>query len=169
MRQTILYSISHGRRLQGLRVVSMPRVCLNVEQYALIKACGGVVLLSEPNEGAEGMLRLAKAAASAVGDRAYYTAQFSNPCTDAHLNGTGPELWRQCGVGRLDAVVLGAGTGGTASGITRALRSLASQSGTTSENCEAGRALELYLEEVHHNGHGVTGIWSRCSSSVRVQ
>ena len=43
-------------------VVSMPRVCTNVERHALIKAYGGVVLLSEPNEGAEGMLRLAKAA-----------------------------------------------------------------------------------------------------------
>ena len=38
-------------------VVSMPRVCTNgPERYALIKAYGGVVLLSEPNEGAEGML-----------------------------------------------------------------------------------------------------------------
>ena len=37
-------------------VVSMPRVCTNVERYALIKAYGGVVLLSEPNEGADGML-----------------------------------------------------------------------------------------------------------------
>ena len=61
-------------------VVSMPRVCTNVERYALIKAYGGVVLLSEPNEGAEGMLRLAKAAVAALGERAYYTAQFSNPC-----------------------------------------------------------------------------------------
>ncbi len=141
-------------------VVSMPRVCTNVERYALIKAYGGIVLLSEPNEGAEGMLRLAKAAASALGDRAYYTAQFSNPCNaDAHLNGTGPELWRQCG-GRLDAVVLGAGTGGTASGITRALRSLASQSGVQPPKIvvvepELSRTLS---GGVHHNGHGVTGI-----------
>jgi cysteine synthase A len=141
-------------------VVSMPRVCTNVERYALIKAYGGVVLLSEPNEGAEGMLRLAKKAADALGDRAYYTAQFSNPCNaDAHLHGTGPELWRQCG-GRLDAVVLGAGTGGTASGITRALRSLASENGVEPPRIivvepELSRTLS---GGVHHNGHGVTGI-----------
>ena len=97
---------------------------------------------------------------SALGERAYYTAQFSNPCNaDAHLNGTGPELWRQCG-GRLDAVVLGAGTGGPASGITRALRSLASQSGVEPPRIivvepELSRTLS---GGVHHNGHGVTGI-----------
>ena len=141
-------------------VVSMPRVCTNVERYALIKAYGGVVLLSEPNEGAEGMLRLAKKAADALGERAYYTAQFSNPCNaDAHLHGTGPELWRQCG-GRLDAVVLGAGTGGTASGITRALRALASENGVEPPRIivvepELSRTLS---GGVHHNGHGVTGI-----------
>ena len=106
------------------------------------------------------MLRLAKAAVAALGERAYYTAQFSNPCNaDAHLNGTGPELWRQCN-GKIDAVVLGAGTGGTASGITRALRSLASQSGVQPRKIvvvepELSRTLS---GGVHHNGHGVTGI-----------
>ena len=141
-------------------VVAMPRVCTNVERYALIKAYGGVVLLSEPNEGAEGMLRLAKKAAEALGERAYYTAQFSNPCNaDAHLHGTGPEIWKQCN-GQLDAVVLGAGTGGTASGITRALRSLAAQNNVAPPKIvvvepELSRTLS---GGVHHNGHGVTGI-----------
>lgn len=41
----------------------------------------------------------------------------------AHLATTGPEIWRQCG-GRLDAFVMGAGTGGTIAGVSRALADL---------------------------------------------
>ena len=71
------------------------------------------------------MLRLAAAAAARLGDRAYACSQFTNPANaDAHVKTTGPELWAQCG-GRLDGVVLGAGTGGTVSGVARALRQLA--------------------------------------------
>ena len=39
-----------------------PRLGPNLERYALIRAYGGVVLLSEPSEGSEGMLRRGGAA-----------------------------------------------------------------------------------------------------------
>ncbi|KAF8597493.1 PALP-domain-containing protein [Ceratobasidium sp. AG-I] len=55
--------------------------------------------------------------------RGFFADQFETPANfTAHLQGTGPELWRQCS-GRLDAFVSGAGTGGTIAGVGRFLKS----------------------------------------------
>ena len=49
---------------------------------------------------------------------AYYVNQFGNPANArAHEETTAPEIWEQTGR-RLDAVVCGAGTGGTLAGLT---------------------------------------------------
>ena len=48
--------------------------------------------------------------------------QYSNPSNPlAHQEGTAREIFEQCD-GRLDAVVIGAGTGGTITGVSRALK-----------------------------------------------
>lgn len=55
--------------------------------------------------------------------RGFFADQFESPSNyKAHLQSTGPELWRQCS-GRLDAFVSGAGTGGTVAGVGRFLKS----------------------------------------------
>lgn len=49
----------------------------------------------------------------------FYIDQYMNPAnTDAHYAITGPELYEQCG-GEVDLLVMGVGTGGTATGIGR--------------------------------------------------
>ncbi|CAE6413239.1 unnamed protein product [Rhizoctonia solani] len=54
--------------------------------------------------------------------RGFFADQFESPANyQAHLQSTGPELWRQCS-GRLDAFVSGAGTGGTVAGVGRYLK-----------------------------------------------
>ena len=53
---------------------------------------------------------------------AHILDQYANPSNPlAHEDGTGAEIWEQCG-GKLDAVVLTAGTGGTIAGVSRALK-----------------------------------------------
>ncbi|EED16196.1 cysteine synthase, putative [Talaromyces stipitatus ATCC 10500] len=54
--------------------------------------------------------------------RGFFTDQFENAANyAAHFNGTGPEIYAQCG-GKLDAFVAGAGTGGTISGVALFLK-----------------------------------------------
>ena len=54
--------------------------------------------------------------------RGYFADQFENEANwQAHCEGTGPEIFQQCG-GEVDAFVAGAGTGGTISGVARYLK-----------------------------------------------
>ncbi|KEY66515.1 hypothetical protein S7711_04841 [Stachybotrys chartarum IBT 7711] len=56
------------------------------------------------------------------GSKGFFANQFESQANwQAHLNGTGPEIWRQTG-GAIDAFVAGAGTGGTISGVARYLK-----------------------------------------------
>ncbi|KAL5336709.1 tryptophan synthase beta subunit-like PLP-dependent enzyme [Aspergillus crustosus] len=54
--------------------------------------------------------------------RGYFADQFENAANwRAHYDGTGPEIYAQCN-GSLDAIVAGAGTGGTISGVALFLK-----------------------------------------------
>jgi len=54
--------------------------------------------------------------------RGYFADQFENEANwQAHYDGTGAEIFRQCG-GKVDAFVAGAGTGGTITGVARYLK-----------------------------------------------
>lgn len=55
--------------------------------------------------------------------RGYFANQFENEANwQAHFDGTGPEIFKQCS-GRLDAFIAGAGTGGTITGVAKYLKS----------------------------------------------
>ena len=73
--------------------------------------------------------------------RGYFADQFENEANwMAHFEGTGPEIYRQCG-GYLDAFVAGAGTGGTIAGVARYLKG------------EAGeKRVKIVLADPHGSG-----------------
>ena len=49
--------------------------------------------------------------------------QYSNPANpEAHYETTGPEIWEQTDEGRVDAIVISVGTGGTITGVSRYFR-----------------------------------------------
>jgi len=91
------------------------------EKMMLMKALGAELELIPKELGMKGAIaRCAELAASIP--HAFVPQQFANPSNpDSHYATTGPEIWEQM-EGRVDAVVLGAGSGGTFTGIARYLK-----------------------------------------------
>ena len=91
------------------------------EKMLLMKALGAELELIPKELGMKGAIaRCAELAATIP--NAFVPQQFENPSNaDSHYATTGPEIWAQM-EGRVDAVVLGAGSGGTFTGIARFLK-----------------------------------------------
>jgi cysteine synthase A len=101
----------------------------SIERVRMLEALGAQVTRVPQVDGEPGRVTGADIAAAERAARdfaaergAYYIDQFHNPAVArAHEQGTGPELWAQCG-GRLDAFVAIVGTGGTFVGTSRHLK-----------------------------------------------
>jgi cysteine synthase A len=101
----------------------------SIERVRMLEALGAKVTRVPQVDGEPGRVTGADIEAAAVAARAFarergafYVDQFHNPATvRAHEEGTGPELWAQCG-GRLDAFVAIVGSGGTFVGTSRFLK-----------------------------------------------
>ncbi len=89
----------------------------------IISAYGAEIVYSDPLEGSDGAIRLAKQImADDTTGRLFYPDQYSNPSNPrAHELTTGPEIVRDTG-GRVTHFVAGLGTTGTIMGTSRALK-----------------------------------------------
>ncbi len=101
-------------------------ICLpanaSAERRATLRAYGARVELTDPLAGTDGAIRRARQLYAEHPDRFLYPDQYSNDANwEAHLLGTGPEIWEQTG-GRVTHFVTGLGTTGTFVGTTRYLR-----------------------------------------------
>lgn len=113
-------------RLGGYHVILTMPDTMSVERRNLLKAYGAVLELTPGKEGMKGAMKRAEELNKEIED-SVILGQFDNPANPAvHERTTGPEIYRDTD-GNVDMVVAGVGTGGTISGIGRALKSMKPQ------------------------------------------
>lgn len=101
-------------------ILTMPEN-MSMERRSLLRALGAELILTPEAEGMRGSIDKAHELVNTL-DRAVMLSQFDNPANPAvHMRTTGPEILRDTG-GRVDAFVACVGTGGTITGIGRALK-----------------------------------------------
>ena len=102
---------------QGYHVCVFVPERFAAEKIMLMRALGAEVIRTPDAEGMEGAIRRAKEHARKT--NGFFAAQFENPANpDYHYQTTGREIYEQM-QGQIDAVVIGAATAGTFSGVAR--------------------------------------------------
>ncbi len=101
-------------------VLTMP-ASMSLERRALLEAYGAEIVLTEPDRVMEGAMEAARRIVEERG--AFMPEQFSNPANpQVHEATTAPELLAAFEGQTVDAFVAAVGTGGTVSGVGRALK-----------------------------------------------
>lgn len=107
--------------VRGYRAVLAMPASMSAERRALLRAYGAELVLTEPAQGMAGAVAKAKELVETT-PGAILASQFTNEANPAiHEATTGPEILRAVN-GTVDALVAGVGTGGTLTGVGRALR-----------------------------------------------
>jgi O-acetylserine dependent cystathionine beta-synthase len=107
----------------GYRVIFVVPEGMADEKVILMRALGAEVIRTPQEERMTAAIAKAEALTREL-PGAVCLQQFANPSNpDAHFNTTGPEIWNAM-EGRIDAIVIGAGTGGTFTGVVNYLRSM---------------------------------------------
>jgi cystathionine beta-synthase len=110
--------------VRGYRVIITMPEKMSQEKQVVLEALGAEIIRT-PTEAAwdapESHIGVAKRLKEII-PNSHILDQYSNPSNPlAHEDGTGREIIDQCG-GKLDAVVMTAGTGGTISGVAKVIK-----------------------------------------------
>lgn len=106
---------------RGYRLVLTMPDTMSVERRKLLAALGARVVLTPGSEGMGGAVKEAERLVQHT-PKAFMPQQFNNPANPrAHEVTTAEEIWRDTD-GKVDIVVAGVGTGGTITGIARAIK-----------------------------------------------
>jgi S-sulfo-L-cysteine synthase (O-acetyl-L-serine-dependent) len=94
------------------------------ERKRILQAYGANILYTDPSEGSDGAIRMARELHAKHPDLYYYADQYSNDANwQAHYHGTANEIWQQT-EGRVTHFVSMLGTSGTFMGTARRLKEL---------------------------------------------
>ena len=106
---------------RGYRVIFVVPTKFSVEKQQLMRALGAEIINTPRELGMKGAVAKAEELKKEIPD-AISLGQFINPSNPkAHYETTGPEIYRDLD-GQIDYVVLGAGSGGTFTGVLRYLK-----------------------------------------------
>src|SRR3984885_1458435 len=109
---------------EGFPVTLCMPTNVSVERKQILNAYGANILYTDPGEGSDGAIRLARDLAAKHPDLYFYADQYSNDANwQAHYHGTANEIWQQT-EGRITHFVAMLGTSGTFMGTTRRLKEL---------------------------------------------
>jgi cystathionine beta-synthase len=145
-------------RAKGYRVVLVVPDKMSPEKVLHLKALGAEVHTTRSDVGkghADYYQDIAARLAREI-PGAFFADQFNNPANPlAHETGTGPEIWAQSGHD-VDAIVVGVGSAGTVTGLTRFFRKV--QPGL--EFVLADPAGSILAEYVRNGTVGEAGSWA---------
>jgi len=97
------------------------------ERISILRALGAELVLTDPLEGSDGAILVAREMAAAEPDKYWYANQYDNPANWlAHYGSTGPEIWAQTD-GQVTHFIAGLGTSGTLTGVGKYLREMNSR------------------------------------------
>jgi cysteine synthase B len=109
-------------RMKGYKVTIVMPDNMSIERQQLIRVFGAELILTDGDLGVEAAINTASEMVAK--DKRYFMPdQFANPANPlAHYETTGVEILNDFPYDRIDAVVVGIGTGGTLVGVARRLR-----------------------------------------------
>lgn len=107
--------------VKGYRLILTMPDTMSVERRKFLSSFGAELVLTEGAKGMRGAIDKAMALKEENPD-AFIPQQFENPANaEMHFRTTGEEIWTDTD-GKVDIVVAGVGTGGTLTGVARALK-----------------------------------------------
>lgn len=109
---------------QGFPVTLCMPANVSLERKKILNAYGANIVYTDPGDGSDGAIRMARQLATEHPDLYFYADQYSNNANWlAHYHGTANEIWLQT-EGRITHFVAMLGTSGTFMGTTRRLKEL---------------------------------------------